>query len=376
MTNTTKSENRSKHGYIDVLRGIAILLVIMVHSSQAYDTLDPLISKYTAEGARGVQLFFITSALTLMISWNARNDGIRSFYIRRLFRIAPMFWLAIPFFLFLNGTEKSYWAPEGIHFWQVALTFLFVHGFEPQSITSVVPGGWSIAVEMTFYAIFPVLVNVIKTWKSALASFVSAIILADFLVLIVPMFWIDETPAMASNFAFLWFPNQFPCFLLGILVYFIIQKVEISTWLAIALILTAIIVALILPILNNLPIQNHLVFSVVFGVLIFGLANIRTSYLEVTSIRFIGRISYSAYFWHFAILKVIFLAQQNGYDFFKLNDPHHPVISFIILYVFVVILSCIFSWLTYLKIELPFIAIGNRITKTVALKFCKNDVIR
>lgn len=57
-----------------------------------------------------------------------------------------MFWLAIPFFLLLNGKAPA---------WEVATIALFVHGFHPQSINSVVPGGWSIAVEMTFYAVFP-----------------------------------------------------------------------------------------------------------------------------------------------------------------------------------------------------------------------------
>jgi len=58
-----------------------------------------------------------------------------------------MFWLAIPFFLLLTG--------KGAPAWEVATTALFVHGFHPQTINSVVPGGWSIAVEMTFYAVFP-----------------------------------------------------------------------------------------------------------------------------------------------------------------------------------------------------------------------------
>jgi len=49
-------------------------------------------------------------------------------------RIAPMFWLAIPFFLLLTG--------KGAPAWEVATTALFVHGFHPQTVNSVVPGGW------------------------------------------------------------------------------------------------------------------------------------------------------------------------------------------------------------------------------------------
>ena len=110
------------------MRGWAILLVIMVHSSQLAPALDGAFAKIAAQGARGVQLFYVASALTLTMSWHARRDGTVPFYLRRLFRIAPMFWLAIPFFLLINGTGESYWAPDGIHGWQIAATAMFVHG--------------------------------------------------------------------------------------------------------------------------------------------------------------------------------------------------------------------------------------------------------
>jgi peptidoglycan/LPS O-acetylase OafA/YrhL len=129
-----------RYGYIDAIRGWAILGVIAVHTSQ-FTNLGGVAGWIVAQGRWGVQLFYIASALTLMLSWHHRQDGVMPFYLRRLFRIAPMFWLAIPFFLMVNGTTKSFWAPEGIHGWQIAATALFVHGFHPRSINSVVPGG-------------------------------------------------------------------------------------------------------------------------------------------------------------------------------------------------------------------------------------------
>src|SRR5579872_2655088 len=96
--------NPPKHfDYIDALRGYAILMVIAVHTSQAFPDLPIELFKVFAQGARGVQLFFVTSALTLSMSWVARNEGASEFYTRRIFRIAPMFWVAIIFFVWLNG---------------------------------------------------------------------------------------------------------------------------------------------------------------------------------------------------------------------------------------------------------------------------------
>jgi acyltransferase-like protein len=76
--------------YIDVLRGYAVLGALFVHCSQ-YVGFDC----FAAFGARGVQLFFVVSALTLMASWHSRADGVTAFFLRRVFRIVPMYWLTI-----------------------------------------------------------------------------------------------------------------------------------------------------------------------------------------------------------------------------------------------------------------------------------------
>jgi peptidoglycan/LPS O-acetylase OafA/YrhL len=79
--------------YIDALRGSAILGGRVVHCGGQVPSMMPA----TAWGARGAQLFFVMSALTLMASWSRSNDGAAPFHVRRLFRIAPMFWLALIF---------------------------------------------------------------------------------------------------------------------------------------------------------------------------------------------------------------------------------------------------------------------------------------
>lgn len=93
--------------YIDALRGYAILLVMACHASQTRVQLGELGRTLLNQGARGVQLFFVASALTLSISWTSKNDGPLRFYIRRFFRIAPMFWLGIVVFVWLDGFGPS-----------------------------------------------------------------------------------------------------------------------------------------------------------------------------------------------------------------------------------------------------------------------------
>jgi peptidoglycan/LPS O-acetylase OafA/YrhL len=72
-TRSAGSRNRKgvwrvkRFAYIDALRGYAILGVLLVHTGQ-YSGFD----SQAAFGARGVQLFFVASALTLMFSWHER----------------------------------------------------------------------------------------------------------------------------------------------------------------------------------------------------------------------------------------------------------------------------------------------------------------
>jgi peptidoglycan/LPS O-acetylase OafA/YrhL len=117
------------YDYIDALRGYAILMVLGVHSSQYFTDLSPITKAIADQGARGVQLFFVASAMTLSMSWQARNDGTVAFYIRRFFRIAPMFYLCLPIFLAFNGFGPSIYAPDGIGFRQIIMTATFTHGF-------------------------------------------------------------------------------------------------------------------------------------------------------------------------------------------------------------------------------------------------------
>jgi peptidoglycan/LPS O-acetylase OafA/YrhL len=102
----------------------------------------------------GVNVFYFVSAMTMCLMWTQRageTNPVRKFYIRRSLRIAPLFWLAIPLYLAVNGTGPSPTAPNGIGPVQVILTATFLHGFWPDSINSVVPGDWSIAAEMMFF---------------------------------------------------------------------------------------------------------------------------------------------------------------------------------------------------------------------------------
>jgi peptidoglycan/LPS O-acetylase OafA/YrhL len=316
-----------RYDYIDAMRGWAILLVMAVHASMFADV-GGLAGKIAANGRWGVQLFYITSALTLMLSWHQRKDGAGPFYLRRLFRIAPMFWLAIPLYLYINGTAAAFWngagapfwAPGGVHPWQVVATALFVHGFHPQSINSVVPGGWSIAVEMTFYAVFPLLAHLIRSWQRAVAGLVLSFAFAALIRPFVAGWWPDEERYLVANYAYLWFPNQLPFFMLGIALYFLTQA---EIW-------------------AKIP-------------------SIR--FLKAGPIRFVGTVSYSAYLWHFAILAAFsHMGLREASDGNRLG-------FFFVAYPCLVIVTVAVSSVTYATVEMPAIRLGRKMETLIGGRF-------
>jgi peptidoglycan/LPS O-acetylase OafA/YrhL len=355
----SETSNPVRHfDYIDALRGYAILMVIAVHTSQSFPDLPNTLAKVLSQGARGVQLFFVTSALTLSMSWVARNESAADFYTRRFFRIAPMFWLAIVFFLWLNGTAPSIYAPDGLGFRHIFMTALFVHGFWPDTITSVVPGGWSVADEVIFYALFPAIVPPLlkASWKSLIIVAVASLILGPQLSRLDDLSYLLPASAerVSGIYFFLWFPRQLPCFIFGIMLFrFSAEKHSIRASLARYVCILAIALMLLIPFLEGikyaLPLGLASTYGIAFSLFAFSLMYWRNSPLVVPPIIWIGKISYSAYFAHFAVLHYLPVLRTTGW----------PIADVSLTYAAVAIVTVGISSLSYLTIEKPMIRLGN-----------------
>ena len=105
---------KMKLKYIDALRGLAIMGVLIVHCGQKgfNDALPDIIQSVILNGAHGVQLFYVASAFTLFISL-ANQDALGKnmwthFFARRFFRIAPMYYLGICYYLWQDGFGERY----------------------------------------------------------------------------------------------------------------------------------------------------------------------------------------------------------------------------------------------------------------------------
>jgi exopolysaccharide production protein ExoZ len=292
----------------DFLRGLAILGVITVHTSKSFPSQISAIDFVAGLGRFGVQLFYFISTLTMCYTWKLRegeDNPVKKFYIRRFFRIAPLFWLAIPVYLLLNGCEESYWAPEGIGALQIFLTATFLHGFWPNSINSVVPGGWSIAVEMTFYALFPLLILKIKERSVyLLLAFIAWVfnifIFRGFISSFLTDHYITSSSTIIKDYLSINFISQAPIFLLGCYLYFTLnarpKKTEayfFGAW---------ILLGSGLGFFHNIEGFGFLVACIALGVFVYVCLK---KNIRFRSIEELGKKSYAIYLVHFLILRYL-----------------------------------------------------------------------
>lgn len=286
---------------LDTLRGAAILLVVLVHCAQVTTSVVPGLRPFALQyGEFGVQLFFVVSAYTMMLTFGDRVDpaAAGSFYIRRLFRIVPLFWLAIPVYALLTGGEGfKLWAPDGIGIRDVVLTFFFLQWTSVTAFNSVVPGGWSIAVEMQFYLLFPVILYLFRRQDGpslcyaliALVSVLGQLAAQQYLIPQLAATLPKDQAYLAEAFYYCWLPQQAICFGCGLLLYDWVERKKLPT-LGVLFLLGA-------SLSSAWNVQVLLLGAGAFAVLATNFANAFMSLL--------GRHSYAIYLSHFALVPAI-----------------------------------------------------------------------
>jgi peptidoglycan/LPS O-acetylase OafA/YrhL len=151
---------------LDGLRALAALLVIALHVGiytgqvasswlgiGAGGTLGPLLSRFTV----GVPIFFILSGLLLYRPFaEAALDGRRRpsslvYLWHRAVRILPLYWIVALVALLLFSTDSL------THLWPTVRTFALLHIYEPAAIPLGITQTWSLATEVSFYVLLPLL---------------------------------------------------------------------------------------------------------------------------------------------------------------------------------------------------------------------------
>lgn len=347
-----------KLDFVSALRGLAALYVAAFHLRFATlpmvhvpDWLEPAV----AYGRTGVTLFFVLSAFTLSLSMSSRQDEqapVLNFYIRRIFRIVPLFYLWIALTMLRDGVIF-----HGAHYsiWDIAINLLMVFNFFPGHESGIAYASWSIGVEMLFYAAFPFVFATCRTWRGTAAWLIASLAIAEFwrwlTISIHPIAW---------PFPYIGILNQFPVFIMGFVTYhaYIALRDHISAKLVgiVAIILAGAGTYLLAYTFKVDRVESSLYLrALTCGLLILGLGLMPMKIIVNRWMVFVGEISFSVYLSHTTGLFVVIRGLHLLYERFS------PLIAFGTGYLFLLAIVLPISYATFRLVENP----GNHAGKVL-----------
>lgn len=153
---------------LQVLRGIAVLLVIWTHLKHVADFSGiAWIDNYA--GNVGVDVFFVISGFVISMSARSLDFAPRPFLINRFARVAPLFWLtSLPLIALALARDA------GAHWKGAATTFTFLPLFDVGAFTPPTNNfGWTLSFEFWFYLAFGLMLALYgkHAWKGLMGGF-------------------------------------------------------------------------------------------------------------------------------------------------------------------------------------------------------------
>jgi peptidoglycan/LPS O-acetylase OafA/YrhL len=334
-----------KSNYIPTLdgwRAIAILLVLVDHT--IFHTFRHY--GWTLVGGHGVQIFFVLSGY--LITGKLLEDGsLRKFYTRRAFRILPVLlaYLAVVAFLGLFLHRIPVLRSEIT----TSLFFFRNWWFYPTTTWSGIGWFtahlWSLSIEEQFYLIWPILM--LKCGKGALRQMLAAVLYCGFFCAVFVLVHVGRILHIGG---WHWMPNlQWGCLIVGCMLR--IAFSDAGTARTISKFFTGRSTIVVLAVLVYIGLLHDRL--TIFDPLFCGLAVCATlvepnawigRILEISVLRWIGRLSYSLYIW-----------QQLFLGFGPTFRPFGFFSGFPVNLVSAVVVAC----LSYYLMERPLMRLGH-----------------
>ncbi len=285
---------KERYHNLDYLRGICALGIMIYHYSWW------VLGKYSGTDFMGrvgvycVSMFYVLSGLTLFLVYENRLSlnvsSLKSFFIKRIFRIFPLIWLVLIFHVFfyfasldLNWYLKSFTGIFSITDWSLSLPL----------------GMWSIGSELAFYLFFPLLLFVMKKGR------IYIFLLSFFIFLLYgyfAFFGYTEFNSISEGVDVYKNPlNQIGIFYMGMLIGYVFVDRKIENWILFLLLAASLLVFVFYPsggkVLTIIEKFPRLIFTICCGLITLSIFKIRVVVpVKIHKfLSYIGSISYSIY---------------------------------------------------------------------------------
>lgn len=323
--------------YIDVLKGAAMIAVVLIHFNNGWHSPNSLLDKVSAVGARCPQLFFIISAYLTWTSLDRHQMSYSSFLKKRYSRMAPLFYVTVVVAV-LIPTCRVFDISIGNYISHA----IFINGLNPRWYNSIIGVEWYIADLALFYILTPILRKIITGIKSGIIFFCLSAALSSVALIIsnnffAEQFAVDGQLEMYCHTGMIL--HQLPIMTIGVIIYYVVKKIKVgqlNCWKVFveSLAITALISFIFLALhINKKYMTSSLIAGLMFGCLFLFCGCIDSEIWKnkaLTPIVYIGKHSYGIYCFHQIVINCVLMLPFDNND----------LLLWFATYVLIVVTSC------------------------------------
>ncbi len=331
--------------WISKAKGLGILGVVAVHVVQKFSA--GAFSEIAFAGQYCVQLFFAISAYLAFKSLDRNNvDWNVKSYIKylahKIVRLIPVLYTAVLFHILFQSLKQGAVPAANDEIWLDALFALsFLNGFSYHHINPW--ANWYIGTLVIFIALAPLIKKFLNSPKRAVATFALSTVISYALVHILEKCGIDT-----GWYFYLWFPNQFPAMMIGIVFYYFEKYKETEDIKHSAFtFLFVVAFGFLLAKCFASVLQGHIQYGILLFAFSYALFDKANTGKIFDWLKILGKNSYGIYLYHACFIPIIA-------KFTKIIGLGDNFIGFAFCYILLIGLSLLCSIIANALIEKPF----------------------
>jgi peptidoglycan/LPS O-acetylase OafA/YrhL len=360
---TAANQNRSYYPALDGLRGLAILLVVFYHNFGFIN--------YFFFGWLGVDLFFVLSGFLItdiLLNTSGQPRFLRNFYVRRILRIFPLYYLTLIVFFILfplfnyTSLNLDYYLKNQSWFWTYLQNWLFIFN-PPPNDTEALNHLWSLAVEEQFYLVWPFVILLLKKPKHILYLLV---VLLIGVVTLRFVFWTYKIENLAYYNLYTFSRIDGICIGSMLAVLRKINPRSINRYFTL-IVLSLAVLNFVFYFFNKenrfsypyLAIAGYTTFAIIFGLLVN--EGVERSNVFVNKVfnfqllKFFGTISYSLYVFHWPLYLMLSPYLERWFA-----QNQNLIAAPILTSITSTLLAVLLAWLSFQFFEKPFLLLKKR----------------